>query len=90
MGPNTERNIPVNPKTKPENFLKNRNQLNFLISHISNEEVLEIINQLENKSTGPHSIPIKLLKLVPDLILVPLSDHKSFIPNRSLSRCIKN
>ena len=72
MGLNTERNIPVNPKTKPENFLKNRNQLNFLISHISNEEVLEIINQLENKSTGPHSIPIKLLKLVPDLILMPL------------------
>ena len=71
VGPNTERNIPVNPKTKPENFLKNRNQLNFLISHISNE-VLEIINQLENKSTGPHSIPIKLLKLVPDLILMPL------------------
>ena len=71
MGPNTERNIPVNPKTKPEKFLKNRNQLNFLISHISNE-VLEIINQLENKSTGPHSIPIKLLKLVPDLILMPL------------------
>ena len=68
MGPNTERNIPVNPKTKPENFLKDRNQLNFLISHISNEEVLEIINQLENKST----IPIKLLKLVPDLILMPL------------------
>ena len=72
VGPNTERNIPVNPKTKPENFLKNRNQLNFLISHISNEEVLEIINQLENKSTGPNSIPIKLLKLIPDLILMPL------------------
>ena len=34
--------------------------------------MLEIINQLENKSTGPHSIPIKLLKLVPDLILMPL------------------
>ena len=34
--------------------------------------VLDIINQLENKSTGPQSIPIKLLKLIPDLILVPL------------------
>ena len=35
-------------------------------------EVLDIINQLENKSTGPQSIPIKLLKLIPDLILTPL------------------
>ena len=33
VGPNTERNIPVNPKTKPEQYLKNRNQLNFLIAH---------------------------------------------------------
>ena len=36
------------------------------------KEVLDIINQLENKSTGPQSIPIKLLKLIPDLILIPL------------------
>ena len=62
----------MNPKTKPEKYLKNRNQLNFLIAHISNEDVLDIINQLENKSTGPQSIPIKLLKLIPDLILIPL------------------
>ena len=34
--------------------------------------MLGIINKLENKSTGPQSIPIKLLKLIPDLILVPL------------------
>ena len=72
VGPNTERNIPVNPKIKPDQYLKNRNQLNFLIAHISNEEVLAIINQLENKSTGPQSIPIKLLKLIPDLILTPI------------------
>ena len=69
MGPNTERNISVNPKTKPEQYLKNRNQLNFLIAHISNEDVLDIINQSENKPTGPQSIPIKHLKLIPDLIL---------------------
>ena len=72
VGPNTERSIPVNPKTKPEQYLKNRNQLNFLIAHSSIEEVFDIINQLENKSTGPQSIPIKLLKLIPDLILIPL------------------
>ena len=72
VGPNTEKSIPVNPKIKPENFLKDRNQLNFLIAHISHEEGLDIIHQLENKSTGPQSIPIKLLKLIPDLILIPL------------------
>ena len=72
VGPNTEINIPINPKIKPEKYLKNRNQLNFIIAHISNEEVLDIIKNLENKSTGPQSIPIKLLKLIPDLILLPL------------------
>ena len=72
VGPNTEKEIPKNPKVKPEKYLKNRNQLNFLIAHISNEEVLDIISQLEIKSTGPQSIPIKLLKIIPDLILVPL------------------
>ena len=56
----------------PEQYLKNRNQLDFLIAHISNEEILDIINQLENKSTGPKSIPIKILKLILDLIIIPL------------------
>ena len=34
--------------------------------------MLDIINQLDNKSTGSQSIPIKLLKLVLDLILIPI------------------
>jgi len=33
---------------------------------------MDIINQLQSKSTGPHSIPVNLLKLIPDLILAPL------------------
>ena len=45
VGPNTEKSIPVNPKIKPEHFLKDRNQLNFLIAHISHKEVLDIIHQ---------------------------------------------
>ena len=32
----------------------------------------DIINQLESKYTGPQSIPVKLLKLIPDLIITPL------------------
>ena len=31
---------------------------NFIIAHIANEEILDIINSLENKSTGPSSIPV--------------------------------
>ena len=70
MGPITEQTIPRNPVVNPVKYLKNRNQFNF--PHISNEEVLNTIKNLEDKSTGPQSIPIKLLKLIPDLILVPL------------------
>ena len=44
-------------------FLKNCNQMEFVIAHVFNEESLDIINSLENKSTGPSSIPLKLLSL---------------------------
>ena len=73
IGPNTEKDIPKNPFHKPEMHLKNRVNQDFIIAHTSNEEILKAINDLENKSTGPHSIPTKLLKLIPDLILIPLS-----------------
>ena len=69
IGPSTENNIPHNPFIKPEFYLKNRNLLNFTFAKISNQEVLEIINNLENKSPGPQSIPIYLLKLSADLII---------------------
>ena len=72
VGPITEQTIPRNPVVDPVKYLKNRNQFNFLVTNISNEEVLNIIKNLEDKSTGPQSIPIKLLKLIPDLIFVPL------------------
>ena len=38
--------------------MKERQDLKFLIAHVSQEEVLEIIKSLENKSIGPVSIPI--------------------------------
>jgi len=72
IGPNTEKTIPHNPVIQPDKYLKNKNQVEFLITHISNEEVLDIINQLESKSTGPQSIPVNLLKIIPDLIILPL------------------
>ena len=70
--PSTESNIPKVGNINPAKFMKDRQQFNFIIAHISEEEVLGIINALENKSTGPTSIPTKLLKMIPDLIIIPL------------------
>ena len=55
--PNTEMEIPKVPNVTPSKFLTLRNQFNFLIAFISNEEVLDIINSLSDKATGPSSIP---------------------------------
>ena len=47
----------------------------FLLAQIifePNEEVMEIIKSLQNKATGPSSIPLKLLHIVADLIVFPL------------------
>ena len=73
VGPNTEEAIPKVPNISPSKFLRNRNQMKFVIAHVSNEEILDIINSLENKSTGPSSIPLKLLSIIPDLIILPLA-----------------
>ena len=56
------------PKPKIPNghhqFLKNRNLNFFLISPTTPSEIIEIIYSLDDsKSSGPCSIPIKLLKI---------------------------
>ena len=56
----------------PSMYLKNRNEFDLIIAHISEEEILDIINSLSNKSVGPASIPLRLLKIVADLVVVPL------------------
>ena len=72
VGPNTEKNVPKVPHISPSFYLKNRVQLDFIIAHISEQDILDIITALPIKSTGPASVPIKLLKLVADIIVVPL------------------
>ena len=52
-----------------------------MIRQVTTEEIIEIINNLENKSEGPQSIPVKLLKMIPDIIAVPLCN----IINQSFS-----
>ena len=73
VGHSTEDSIPKVPNISPTKFLKNRNQINFIIAHVSNEEIVEIIKSLENKSTGPSSIPLKMLSVIPDLIILPIA-----------------
>ena len=85
VGQNTETAIPKVPNISPTKFKKNLILTTFIIAHISNEEILDIINSLENKSTGPSSIPLKLLLLIPDLIIIPLAS----IINMSLN-AVKN
>ena len=45
-----------------------------MIAHVSNEEIIDIIKSLENKSTGPYSIPLKMLPVILDLIIIPLDN----------------
>ena len=71
-GPNMEEMIPKVPNISPK-FPRNYNQMKFVIAHVSNEEILDIINSLENKSTGPSSIPLKMLSIIPDVIILPLA-----------------
>ena len=70
VGPNAEESVPKVHNISPSKFLKNHNQMKFVIAHVSNEEILDI-NSIENKSTGPSSIPLTLLSLIPDLIILP-------------------
>ena len=72
VGPETEKKVPKVPHASPEKYLKNRNQFDLIIAHISEEEVLNIINSLPNKSSGPTSIPLRLLVDVADLVITPL------------------
>ena len=72
VGPSTDSSIPRSDNITPDKFLKDRNLTEFIISHVSEDEIIKIINSLENKSTGPYSIPLKLLKIIPDLIVKPL------------------
>ena len=99
VGPNTENTVPKVPNVLPDNFLKNRNQFELIIAHISNEEVLEIINSLKNKATGPTSPTIinlsfskgifpgklKMVKVVPLHKGGSTQDLKNFRPISLLS-----
>ena len=60
------------PNKSPEQFLKNRVQFEFIIAHVSEEEIIDLITSLPIKATGHASIPLKWIKIVADLIAIPL------------------
>lgn len=81
IGPSTEKSIPQS-FVNPTSYLKNRIPSDFLIAHTSNAEILDIILSLDDKkSSGPSSIPIKLLKIAAPYVIIPLCDiiNHSFI-----------
>jgi len=63
-------------------YLSNRNPNSIFLNPVLPVEVLKIINSLSsNKSSGPHSIPIKILNLIKHDLTIPLS----FLFNLSFS-----
>ena len=55
VGPETEKSVPKVNLMSPEKFLGNRNQFNFIIVHISEDEILGIIKNLPNKWSCKYS-----------------------------------
>ena len=69
VGPNLDKEIPKVPNISPLKYLKVRENSNFVIAPKSNNEVMSIIKLLDDsKSTGPSSIPPKLLKIAAPII----------------------
>ena len=80
VGPTTAENIPKVPNIPPSKFLRDQNRITFVIAHVSMEEVLDVINLLQNKSSGLIAFPLSYyIMLIPDLHIIPL--HRCFRRN---------
>lgn len=65
--------IPTTSK-RFSSYLKNPNPHSIFLSPVTQEEVIEIVGDFSLvKSSGPHSIPIKILKLLKNDISLPIS-----------------
>ena len=72
VGPNTDKTIPK-PFKSPSSYLKNRINFDFVIALTSEDKISKIIQSLDDsKSSGPSSIPIKLLKISAPCLTLPL------------------
>ena len=56
-------------------YLYNQSQHSLFLSPTTPDEITKLILQLDtNKATGPNSIPTKILKLLANIINIPLSN----------------
>ena len=76
IGPKLDEGIPNARRDRdPTFYLKSRVPVSFLISPTNPREIKELIGNLDDsKSSGPCSVPTKLLKLVNEEISFPLSE----------------
>ena len=72
VGPDLDKKVPTVNNISPEKFLKDRIETNFTIAAILPSEVLQIIQNLDNKALGPKSIPLRMFKPIADIISTPL------------------
>ena len=80
VGSNVDKSVPMT-KRSPLSYLKGRNSESLFLAQVTSEEIEIIIYSLDkNKSTGPYSIPIFLLKVLCTHISCPLAAliNKSF------------
>ena len=87
IGTNTQNKI-LPTKKYYTDYLLNPNNETFFITPTTDEEISDIISDLNiSKSTGPNSIPPKVMKQIKDVILAPLaklinrSFHNGVFPN---------
>ena len=74
IGKTRDKSIPQT-KINPLFYLKNKIEIDFTAIPTINEEIQIIISSLDDtKSSGPLSIPIKLLKIAAPLIIQALTD----------------
>ena len=70
----TKRNISLSHKHSSD-FLKNRSNISFFVNPTDKTEIENVLSSLgSNKSVGPNSIPIKVLKLLKNDISSQLSE----------------
>ena len=73
VGTKVDKSVPRTKKS-PLSYLKNRNSDSLFLASVTANEIEIIINSLnKNKSTGPYSIPVVLLKILSSYIACPLA-----------------
>ena len=87
IGPQLDKEIPLFKRPGGcKIYLNPRIPISFLASPTNPQEISDIINTLDDsKSSGPCSVPIKMLKVDKHLLSIPFSDicNTSFIEGKN-------